>query len=96
MTEPPPVSILTARLFGGLLNGIVVEIEAGCHELSLGPMLALFGATDRLPPDEVQRLQTGGYTYRFARLEPVPNSRATSEASHRAVFDFVREPTASQ
>ena len=69
-----------------------MEIEAGCRELSLGPMLTLFGATDRLPRGDLRRLQASEYLYGYDRLESVADPEATDEGVQRAVFVFVPAP----
>jgi len=80
-----PDHVLTARLAGGELNGLLVEVEAGQETLKMGPMLAAFGG----PPDELERFRQRVWEYRFAGVEDVDHPEETHEAVRRAVFDFV-------
>ncbi len=79
-----PDHVLTARLAGGELNGLLVEVEVGQETLKI-PMLAAFGG----PSDELERFRRRVWEYRFAGVEDVSHPEETHEAVRRAVFDFV-------
>jgi hypothetical protein len=73
-----PEDVLNARLVGGELDGMVVEIDAGVETLHLGPPMIAFGS----PPEAVERLRGGEWEYRFVGLED-------SEEGRQAVFELV-------
>jgi hypothetical protein len=75
-----PGDVSTARLVGGDMDGVVVEIEVGAETLEFGPPLVVFGSAPAAPArDELPPLT---YRYRFAGVEDSPEGP-------RALFAYV-------
>lgn len=83
----PPDDVMTARLVGGLMDGLIVEIESGVERLEIGPPLMLSGpAFDEMPTSERERLERGGFEYRYVGVEDVADPVETNESPRRALF----------
>jgi hypothetical protein len=86
-----PEDVLTARLVGGELDGLLVEIDGGEETLRFGPPLAVWGALDGVAAQEIERLQQATFEYRFVGIEDVEAPEETNEAARRAVFELVED-----
>ncbi len=69
------------------MDGLVVEVTSGTETMTMGgPPLFAFGSSENVSGTSLDPAQQ---LYRFVRVENVDNPKATSEASERAVFEFV-------
>jgi hypothetical protein len=87
----PPEDVLTARLVGGELDGLLAEIDGGEETLRFGPPLAVWGALDSVAAEEIERWQQATFEYRFVGIEDVEAPEETHEAARRAVFELVED-----
>jgi hypothetical protein len=72
----PPEHLLTARLKGGDLDGLVVEIQPGQDIIRMQPMITL-----GRPADRVEEMNRSAWEYRFASVDD-------TGAEPQAVFEF--------
>ena len=73
----PPEDLLTGRLSGGDLDGLVIEIEPGQEVIRMGPPMIAFGS----PADRVEEMTSSVWEYRFATVDDTGDEP-------QAVFEF--------
>jgi hypothetical protein len=63
-----PENVFTARLVGGEMDGIRLDIEPGRETIEWGSPLVVFGG----PPEQIEHLKTKTWTYHYVRVEDGP------------------------